>query len=324
MARSAAKVSEAQPVWRTQIVACNLCGSTNSVELYPSTLDTELPLGELCACTSSAYGLCEAIVQCQNCGLVFQNPQPVPEDLHAAYEQVVDSLYDEEREGRIHTFGRSLKELELFAPKGRLLDIGSHLGFFVEVALKNGWRAEGIEPSAWASGTARNRGIPIRQGTIENFHCDVPYDAVTLWDVVEHLTDPAGTLDTICHLLKPGGLLALSTMDVEAPIARLMGRSWPWYMQMHLFYFSRQSLRLLVERAGFEVLEIRRHKRIVRFTYLVSRLERRLGRWYPMLNRLVDALGIGPRLVTVDLGDIVTLYARKPELRALASNGAHP
>jgi hypothetical protein len=101
-------------------------------------------------------------------------------------------------------------------------------------------------------------------------------------------------------------------MDVDAPVAKLLGRRWPWYMQMHLYYFSRRTLRALVEQAGYEVLEIRRHRRVVRTAYLASRLERWLGRWHQVPVRALEMLGLADRLVGIDLGDIVTLYARKP------------
>jgi SAM-dependent methyltransferase len=138
------------------------------------------------------------------------------------------------------------------------------------------------------------------------------YDAVTLWDVIEHLADPAAELRHLHRLMRPGGILAVSTMDVDAAAARLLGRRWPWYMQMHLFYFSRRTLARLVEQTGFEVVETRRHRRIVRVSYLLSRLERGLGRLYPALSRALNASRVGRLLVTADVGDLITLFARKP------------
>ena len=123
------------------------------------------------------------------------------------------------------------------------------------------------------------------------------------------LPDPVGELRGLCRLMKPGGLLALSTMDVQAPVARLLGRHWPWYMQMHLFYFSRRTLQRLVEQAGFRVLEIRRHRRIVRLSYLSAQLESKLGLGARPITRALDLTRLGGRRVGVDLGDIVTLFA---------------
>lgn len=307
-------------------VPCNLCGGTESTQIFASQLpDLDArDVQEIFACTSSAYGECGPIVRCNACGFMYQNPQPDPAWILSAYEDVVDTRYDDEREGRLHTFRRELAEIGRLTPPGRLLDVGSHVGVFVEVAQAMGWEADGVEPSRWAAELARSRGLSVICGTVDDLHGQASsYDLVTLWDVVEHLPDPAAELRRLYGLLRRGGLLAISTMDVDAPIARLLGRRWPWYMQMHLFYFSRRTLRQLVENAGFEVLEIRRHRRVVRTVYLVSRLERRLGPLYKPLAHAVKRCGLDGRLVTVDLGDIITLVARKPSVNGVERRNGH-
>ena len=323
-AASPAGLATAPVVMRS--VPCNLCGSSASTQVYASRLPDllECNVQEIYACTSSAYGECGPIVRCDSCGFIYQNPQPDPAWLLSAYEEVVDTRYDDEREGRIHTFSRELDHLARFGPPGRLLDIGSHVGVFLEVAGSQGWRAEGVEPSRWATEVARSRGLTVACGTADDLDVEPEsYDLTTLWDVIEHLPDPSAELRRLHHLLRPGGLMAISTMDVDSPVARLLGRNWPWYMQMHLYYFSRRTLGHLVENAGYEVLEIRRHRRVVRATYLFSRLERRLGALYQPLARLVDRSGLGGRLVTVDLGDIITLVARKPPLNGTDRRNGH-
>jgi 2-polyprenyl-3-methyl-5-hydroxy-6-metoxy-1,4-benzoquinol methylase len=323
-----ATLAPAAPTWRLRYVPCNLCGSTAYRQRYASRLPdlSSRDIQEIFACTSSAYGECGPIVECTSCGFIYQNPQPDPDSLLGAYEDVVDLRYEEEREGRVHTFARAIAELEEFVPAGCLLDVGSHVGVSVEVARERGWNAQGVEPSRWAASMAANRGLPVTCGTLADLPKEVgDLDAVTIWDVIEHLADPSAELRRVHRLLRPGGVLAISTMDVDARVARLLGRNWPWYMQMHLFYFSRKTLSRLVEQAGFEVVEIRRHRRVVRVAYLISRLERRAGPLSSMLRGLADAIGLSERLVTVDLGDIITLFARKRDVGPVAStNGYHP
>jgi 2-polyprenyl-3-methyl-5-hydroxy-6-metoxy-1,4-benzoquinol methylase len=307
-------------------VPCNLCGATASTEVYASRLPDlrDRDVQEIFACTSSAYGECGPIVRCNACGFMYQNPQPDPDWILSAYEDVIDARYDDEREGRLHTFRHELERISPLIEPGRVLDIGSHVGVFLEVAAAMGWKAEGVEPSRWATDLARSRGLTVTCGTLDDLA--VPpssFDLVTLWDVIEHLPDPAEELWRLHKLLRPGGLVAISTMDVDAPIAQVLGRHWPWYMQMHLFYFSRKTLRQLVENAGYEVLEIRRHRRIVRIAYLVSRLERPLGLLYQPVVRAVERSGFGRRLVTVDLGDIMTLVARKPSMNGTERRNGH-
>lgn len=303
------------PAWNLRRVPCNLCGERSCTEIYPSRLPdlSRRDIQDLYACTSSAYGECGPIVRCDACGFIYQNPQPDPDSILAAYEGVIDSRYDEEREGRVHTFGGELARLEAHLTPGALLDVGAHIGVFVEVARDRGWNAEGVEPSRWAVDMARARGLPMTCGTVDDLPVPrPPFDVVTLWDVIEHLPDPLFEVGRLKRLLRPGGILAISTMDIDAPVARLLGRHWPWYMQMHLVYFSRATLRRLVEQAGYEVVELRRHRRVVRLSYLASRLEHRLGPASQLLVGALDRTGLGSRLVTVDLGDVVTMFARNP------------
>ena len=192
-----------------------------------------------------------------------------------AYGDVEDVRYVEEEEGRVATFSESLDAHRgASRPSGRLLDVGCHVGTFIELAEQAGYDVEGVEPSRWAAKRAeeRVRGT-VRLGVVE----DAPlpegaYDVVTMWDVIEHLPDPASTLRAVHSALRPGGVFAVTTMDVEALFPRVAGRCWPWYMQMHLVYFSRRTLGELLRRCGFEVVEVSRHRRIVRVSYAVSRL----------------------------------------------------
>jgi 2-polyprenyl-3-methyl-5-hydroxy-6-metoxy-1,4-benzoquinol methylase len=283
--------------------------------LYPATIDVSgdrLDPQETFACTSSLYGRYGPVVRCRQCGLVYQNPRVASARVETAYEDVADTQYLDEREGRVYTFSRALDELERYAERGRLLDVGCHVGVFLEVALARGWIAEGVEPSRWASSYARDRGLAVACGTLRE--CALPaeqYDVVTLWDVIEHFCDPAAELAEVRRLLRPGGMVGITTMNIDSRVARLLGSRWPWLMQMHLYYFSVRTLSALLERCGFETIAVAPHRRIVRLAYLLSRAERWVPRPVHALQAVVGRLRLAERLVPVDLGDIVTVYARR-------------
>ncbi len=122
----------------------------------------------------------------------------VTKTLQKAYMVVEDETYVEEREGREITFRKHLASLEKYTgpANGRsLLDVGAYIGVFVEVAGKSGWHACGVEPSLWAVSQAKSKGLPIIQGTLDALELQGRlFDVVTLWDVIEHVTDPAAEL----------------------------------------------------------------------------------------------------------------------------------
>jgi 2-polyprenyl-3-methyl-5-hydroxy-6-metoxy-1,4-benzoquinol methylase len=267
------------------------------------------------ACTYNGYGSHHTIVQCRQCGLVYTNPRLDNRDILDTYEAVQDPLYVEERTGRVLTFERHLKPLERITgpPDGRpLLDVGCYTGVFVEIADRHGWEAWGVEPSRWAVQHARSRGLCVEQGTLITANLPGTYfSVVTLWDVIEHLASPREALRQTHHLLKPGGLVVIHTIDIESPFARLMGRRWPWLMEMHIYYFSRQTLCTMLEQCGFQVLRARPQGRYLRLGYLTNRLSTLV----PIVGRptewLVTRIGARGLTVPVNLGDLFTIYARK-------------
>jgi 2-polyprenyl-3-methyl-5-hydroxy-6-metoxy-1,4-benzoquinol methylase len=298
-------------------IECNLCGADETTVRFPSTIQVHRPsLNWLVfACTHNGYGSHHVIVQCRRCGLVYTNPRLDNQDILDTYEAVRDPLYVEERIGRVLTFERHLKPLEQItgSPRGRpLLDVGCYTGVFVEIAGRHGWEAWGVEPSRWAVQKAQARGLHVEQGTV--LTADLPelyFDVVTLWDVIEHLVNPRQTLQQAHRLLKPGGLVVIHTIDIESLFARLMGRRWPWLMEMHIYYFSRQTLRAMLEQCGFEILYARPQGRYQRLGYLMNRL----GALVPVVGRpaewLVTRIGLRGVTIPVNLGDLFTAYARK-------------
>ncbi len=296
-------------------VNCNLCGHDEWDVRFPSTTqDNAVPVVDAFRCTHSGYGHHPQIVQCRHCGLVYANPRWSPDELLAAYQDVEDETYVSEREGRELTFARHLAAMEkVVGPAdGRtLLDVGAYIGVFVEIAAANGWQATGVEPSRWAAGAAQEQGINVINGTLDSpALTGCQFDVVTMWDVIEHLADPAAELARAAALLKPGGWLVAHTMDVDSAMARIMGPRWPWLMDMHLYYFSRRTLAATLEKAGFEVVWHGAQGRYLSLGYLTTRLHglsRRLGR---STARVVDSLSVADVAIPVNFGDLITIYGR--------------
>jgi 2-polyprenyl-3-methyl-5-hydroxy-6-metoxy-1,4-benzoquinol methylase len=107
------------------------------------------------------------------------------------------------------------------------------------------------------------------------------FDAVTCLEVIEHLRDPQAALRQMHGLLRPGGVLALTTPDAGSLHARLSGRRWVHFHRDHLWYFDRASLGTLASRAGFEILRCTTAWKTFNLRYILEILVRYSG------NRLV-------------------------------------
>ena len=298
-----------------EYVNCNLCGHDETRVRFPSTLpDGVAPQNvEAFRCTSPGYGRHHTVVQCQHCGLLYTNPRFEGEHILDSYVAVEDPLYLQERDGRVLTFERHLRPLEkIKAPPGKLLDVGAYTGVFVEIAAQHGWEAMGVEPSRWAVEQARENGLHMIEGTLATSGLAAgSLDVVTMWDVIEHVADPFGEMQQAHRLLKSGGLLVVHTMDIDSLFARIMGGRWPWLMEMHIYYFSRRTLKAMLEKAGFTVIRVEPQGRYLRLGYFATRI----AGFSPLLGRLLGSvsrlLHLNELPVPLNFGDLVTAYAIK-------------
>lgn len=306
-----------EPFAVSDTIPCNLCGANDARLLFPNTLADDLRSGsvERYRCTSSGYGRHHAIVRCNRCGLVYASPRGGDEAIRQSYEAVVDELYVQERRGRVLTFERNFRPLLALVSEPahpRLLDVGCYAGVFLEIATRHGWDAWGLEPSLWAAEQARQRGLRVVTGTLASAgFAPASFDVVTLWDVIEHLTDPKSDLQRVNHLLRPGGIVCIHTIDIGSLMPRLLGPHWPWLMEMHLYYFSRRTLAALLQATGFQVIRQFCQGRYLLVDYLLEQLSAVNPRLSRLLRGTARRLGVADWPVSINLGDLFTTFARK-------------
>ncbi len=160
----------------------------------------------------------------------------------------------------------------------------------------------GVEPWTWAAVQAHERGLHVVTGTLEDAALPKEYfDVVTMWDVIEQLTIRVPRRDVFHGILKPGGIFAIHTIDIESLFSRLMGKRWPWLMEMHLYYFSPRTLAKLLNQAGFEVIRSSAQGRFLRLGNLATRVEPYHRPLAKLLSSIVNRLGISGTAVPVIL-----------------------
>ena len=215
---------------------------------------------------------------CSACSGQFVDPQPTDDELERVYQQdYFDSFgYSNNAAGFHRQKQRHFRQLlsfwELFVTPGRVLDVGSGLGDFLVVAAERGWECVGFERNGAALvGASSAVRCATRIGLFETLvDPDDPFDLVTFHDTLEHLRDPRESLLRAFGCLRPGGCVAISTVDVGSVAARWLGWRWPHYHRDHLWYFSRQSLVRLVEKAGFVVEDGRVPRKVFALDYVLA------------------------------------------------------
>jgi len=194
------------------------------------------------------------IVRCTECGMVYVNPRLTLEELEDFYEthyhEYLDTLsFDVERKKG------AINWIRKYQKTGRLLDVGCSVGAMLEAA-RPYFETSGIEVASWALEEAQRRGFNVLKGALEdaNFEREM-FAVITFTEVIEHIHNPVKFLNEVNRILRPGGIIYLTTGNIEGWRARRDGKKW-YYLnpQFHLSYFSPATIREILRRTGFELL----------------------------------------------------------------------
>lgn len=169
--------------------------------------------------------------------------------VHDGYADYASSAADLRRE-----FGRVVADLVRRVGGGKLVEVGSAYGFFLDVASER-FSTCGVEISDAARAAAMARGHDVaRELTPDFLAARGPFDAAVMLDVVEHMQDPGAAFAELHRAMRPGAPLVLTTGDFGSAIARVMGRRWRLMTPpQHLWFFSGKTIGAVLARHGFRV-----------------------------------------------------------------------
>ena len=294
---------------------CTSCGSSYVSNRFPGSRAPapETERSHAFQCTSFSHARKPRVIKCLHCGLSQVPSSEVDADLNAHYAHVVDQEYLDNLPAKRRTFERAYKHIStVLPPPGRMLEIGSYCGLFAEQARRAGWAVQGVEPSSWAAEYSRKSvGLDVFIGTLEQARERLrrDFDAVVSWDVIEHVPDPKRFLADAHSLLRPHGILAFSTIEIDSVFARLLGRRWPWIMEMHLYYFGNNVLDHMLRSTGFELLKVEPYRHYASLQYICRKL---YSSFVDRSGKPPPGMRFVPRLVfPISMGDVRLYVARK-------------
>jgi SAM-dependent methyltransferase len=293
---------------------CAICGTaSNGEQLYAATLTQDAFTASVFSARRLPDRVHYRVVRCRACGLVRSDPVLGADALAQLYRSSTFD-YGDELDGLRATYRRALANVaELVPGRAGLLDIGTGSGFVLELAQESGWTGlRGVEPSEDAIAKARVDVRPmIAQDVMRPGLFDPgSFDAVTMFQVLDHMPDPLGLLEECRQVLKPGGVAMAFNHNVTAWSARLLGSRSPIIDVEHTYLYSPRTIRLLFDRAGFEVVSVKP----VRNTYSVSYLTRLLplpDRHKARLLSLLNGSKVGRLKATVPLGNLCLIARRR-------------
>ncbi len=258
-----------------ETVSCILCGDAPSRLVYGGVEDFRHG-------TRGKF----SIVRCIRCGLVYTSPRPTRSEIGAFYpaEYRAHVEFDDSdvlariRRVAVQTrWGQDISEYPFLARiigtatknyaslvpthhrTGRLLDIGCGNGRFLYDFMNTGWECYGVEADVGACETAKARGIEVFAGMFDDLaFSDRSFDVVRLNHVLEHSHDPLGWLMKINRILREDGEVIIGIPDYDGLTRRVFGKyACSLDVPRHSYHFNRNTIRRILEKAGFSVTSIR-------------------------------------------------------------------
>lgn len=243
------------------------------------------------ACHSRGPGLRYRLTRfrvyaCRRCRLVYLWPRADADEIRALFRSLYAgdpacspalrryfsfSYDDAPANPQVQRYERWLDAIERIRPPGRLLDIGCGTGLFLAVARRRGWLGRGVDDCAQAAAHARGHfGLEVRDGRFGELPEDGQrFDAITLWDVLEHAPDPLALLRAARRRLAAGGVLGLSLPNQRSLLELVAGALYrasrgritapleQLYVEQHFAYFHIETLRATLARADLEIVQHR-------------------------------------------------------------------
>jgi 2-polyprenyl-3-methyl-5-hydroxy-6-metoxy-1,4-benzoquinol methylase len=203
-------------------------------------------------------------MRCSACGLVFLNPRPGAAEMFRFYDEDYYGEGDQKFRSGVEVLRRffarekARRACRYFPSPGTVLDVGCGQGTFLRLMQRKGWKGQGTELSPGSASRAIQAGLSVSVGEIgENQFPPFCFDLITFWQVLEHLRDPAAMLERIRPLLRRGGIVAISTPNVESWQARTFRGDW-FHLDAprHLFLFSPRTLETIMTAHGFRLLTL--------------------------------------------------------------------
>ncbi|MFH1052542.1 MAG: class I SAM-dependent methyltransferase [bacterium] len=225
------------------------------------------------------------LIECRNCGAVFNKNMPSQEFLENYYKKeykISEEDFNGLEKRRIFRFPEQIelisKIIHYQKPPAKILDIGSDRGFFLDEARRFGYLVKGLEPLEQAAEYCKSIGIDVYNNLNQ---INETFDIITLWHSLEHHLVPKQSLEQIRNFLTDSGYLFIRVPAFDSLARKLFGNKWIWFQpENHYYHYSINSLSFVIESSGFSLVHIEHRKPNNRLTKLFNKLSNRTFQKY--------------------------------------------
>lgn len=218
---------------------------------------------------------------------------------------------------QVKDFATSIKFVEgILKTKGKALEIGSSRGYFLDELQNRGWDVVGIEPSeSRINSSELNKKYNILNSRLEEANLDKnSFDAIFCFHVIEHVVDPVNFVKMIYSILKPGGIAVIETPTYDSLSYKVLKhRERSIRCSGHLFFFTKKTLRNIVEKEQFKILKHSRVGRTLSFERLLWNISIIFESYKinVIIKKIYKITKINKIKLYLNIGDMQRIYCQK-------------
>ncbi len=261
--------------------------------------------------------------KCSSCGLIYLDPLPTAtEEIYSdQYFQGADLGYgyvdyDLDKKSMDQAFKLYISKIKSYTEGRNLLDVGAATGYFINIAKEYGFITQGIEISAFAAHKAKEKGLDVFNGTLKDFVSHTKFEVVTMLDVIEHVLNPTEEIKAVSTLQPNGGIVIINTPDAGSVFAKVLGAHWHLLIPPeHVHCFTKKSMSVLLNKAGYEILEYTKIGKSFSVEYVIHTLNRwtKISFFSTILQWLKKYPKVATLSLPINLRDNMFVIARKHE-----------
>ena len=259
--------------------------------------------------------LVDQLVQCNSCALNYLNPRIKSSYIQKAYEDNIDTQHISQDQQRYKTFQKSFKKIKQKLKLNNLthksiLDIGSASGIFLKLVKEQGFIEYGFEPSKWMSEFGQKEyNVNLKNGSINNVSEEHQFDLISFWDVLEHVTDLEKTIKKITKISKKNSYIIINVPAIDTLACRLMGKNWPFYLNVHLYYFTKNTISKLFYNNNFDLVYHFPHWQYLELGYILKRAENYF-KIFKLFRLILSKLNLLKLSIPYNLGQTTFIFKK--------------
>ena len=204
---------------------------------------------------------CLRIYKCRKCKSIYLGKynSNFEEDLYAYYDKSSDYTKDQVYSQLTkQSYIKVLGLLKAYGSGQTILDVGCGNGSFVDIAMENGYKVRGIDLSQSAINIGLKFNLPVENMDFLSSEIrNASFDVITMFEVIEHLPEPVKFLKKAELVVRPNGIVYLTTPNFNSIERRIFGKRWNIFHREHLTYFTPGTLRgAITDNTGFKILHV--------------------------------------------------------------------